>query len=116
MKISLDYFLRKQRVTLLSFCKRNKIGSYDALVNYCVDKRMIPVAEIEWDSQVASNVSKPVTHKKLQEIVDSKVPKKSPVKRSTARKETKNAETNEAADTKTKTPRRRRRSSQKPKK
>ena len=43
MKISLQYFLNKQRITLKEFCDKNSLASYQELVNYCVDKNFICV-------------------------------------------------------------------------
>ena len=122
MKISLEYFLRKQRITLDDFCKRNKIGNYYALTDYCSKKRMVPVTLEVWKEHIGlPDAAHTVEHSTLQEIVTGekitakKTNVKTPVKRVPARKETKSTETNEA-EPKTKAPRRRRRSSQKSKK
>ncbi len=100
----------------MSFCKRNKIESYDALVAYCATKRMIPVAEEVWAEHCVYNLPTPVEHSTLQEVVAvEKIAVKKTIVKAPARKETKSTETNEA-EPKTKAPRRRRRSSQKSKK
>ena len=43
MKISLQYFLNKQRITLKEFCDKNSLASYQELVNYCTDKNFVCV-------------------------------------------------------------------------
>ncbi len=117
MKISLEYFLRKQRITLVDFCKRNKIENYYALTDYCSNKRMVPITLEVWKEEMTP-VPHAVEHSTLQEIVSKreddskKTVDKPPAKKSSTRKANKNPEKNESVP-KTKAPRRRRRSSQK---
>ena len=41
MRISLEYFLNKQNITLKSFCKKNRIDSYELLEAYCSGQNLV---------------------------------------------------------------------------
>lgn len=60
MRISLEYFLNKQNITLKSFCKKNRIDSYESLEAYCSDQNLVIADHDHYESAFASlNKSQP---------------------------------------------------------
>ena len=48
MKINLEYFLAKKRISLVKFCETNNLHSYESLIEYCDNKKFIPVSQDEY--------------------------------------------------------------------
>ena len=45
MRINLQFFMAKQRITLEKFCEIHGLRSYDALVKHCESKNIRPCSE-----------------------------------------------------------------------
>ena len=90
MSIDLAYLLKRKKSTLEKFIKKNKLTSYNELVNYCKNRNLIPCEQKDYDSivspqkEVKQNVN---VKKEVKKKATSKktVPRKSS-KTSTARK------------------------------
>ena len=81
MSISLEYLLRRKKSSLESFVKKNRLTSYNELVEYCKSRNLVPCEEKEYDSIVNSQkeVKKKATAKKA---VSRKIGKTSKSKKS----------------------------------
>ena len=74
MKIDLKFFMNKNRINLEKFCEINNIQSYDQLVDYCKQKRLICVSQEFYSSVFPVNITKDDKHTK-EKNAQEKVPK-----------------------------------------
>lgn len=51
MKIKLRFLLNKKRIKLNAFCELNNLHSYQALLKYCDDKKLICVQKDEYEKE-----------------------------------------------------------------
>ena len=93
MSISLEYLLRRKKSTLENFIKKNKLTSYNELVEYCKSRTLVPCEEKEYDSIVNSQkeVKKNVNVKK-------EVKKKATAKKAVSRKTGKTSKSKKSRD------------------
>ena len=49
MSIKLEYILKRNKSNLETFVKKNKLTSYQRLLEYCESRRFIPCSEEEYD-------------------------------------------------------------------
>tara|TARA_Y100001970_G_C14044960_1_gene755813 strand:- start:277 stop:579 length:303 start_codon:yes stop_codon:yes gene_type:complete len=64
MRIDLQFFMAKQRITLEKFCEIHGLGSYDALVRLCESKNIRPCSEEVYVAAFPPKVAqKPTTPK-----------------------------------------------------
>ena len=54
MRIDLKYFLNKKKVSLIDFCNKNNLSTYEMLCNYCIKRNLIPV-DLEFYNQCMPN-------------------------------------------------------------
>ena len=49
MSIKLDYVLKRNKSTLMTFIIKNKLTSYEILLKYCNSRKFIPCTEEEYN-------------------------------------------------------------------
>ena len=59
MKIKLDYYLKRKRISLEGFLKINKLTSYKDLLEFCNVRNFIPVNIKEYEKISESKKKKP---------------------------------------------------------
>ena len=47
--IKLNYILRRNRINIKKFCNKNKLTSYELLLEYCKERQFIPCTEEEYN-------------------------------------------------------------------
>ena len=52
MSINLDFILKRNKTSLESFVKKNKLTSYEKLLEYCAMRKFIPCTEEEYNNVV----------------------------------------------------------------
>lgn len=91
-KIKLDYFLRKSKVGLNTFCEKNNLKSYDELVEYCSLKNFISVTKEEYEKVFPLEV-KVLKEEEIIEVVKIESPKsEKKTKKRRSRKKSSNSE------------------------
>ena len=52
MSIKLEYILKRNKSNLLTFIQKNKLTSYQQLLEYCDSRRFIPCSEEEYNDVI----------------------------------------------------------------
>lgn len=77
MSISLDYLLKRKKSTLKHFIEKNKLTSYDGLVEYCKSRNLLPCNKDEYDNIVIPKEEKKKSinvKKEVKETTKNKKP------------------------------------------
>ena len=72
MKIDLNHILKRNKITLENFLKKNNIKSYEQLVEYCENKNFIPASLEDFTKIVLQEKIVPVLSDKKEETDDSR--------------------------------------------
>ena len=90
MKLSLEYFLNKKRMSLKAFCDLNGLKTYEELAVYCREKRYICVDKEFYEASVPVKITKTAPAKKKstknEQEKERKVQRNPPAKKRGSRK------------------------------
>ena len=76
MSIKLEYILKRNKSNLKTFIEKNKLTSYNELVEYCKTRKFIPCTESEYTSVVQIKLEAKNEPKVNREVSETQKPKK----------------------------------------
>lgn len=76
MSIKLEYILKRNKSNLKIFIKKNKLTTYQKLLEYCESRKFIPCAESEYDEVVKKDLDQNETKKVSRKTSKTQEPKK----------------------------------------
>ena len=78
MNIKLDYIIRRNKSSLEVFIQKNKLTSYQRLLEYCKTRKFIPCSEEEYNkaAKIAEVSVEETTKKASREVSKTQTPKK----------------------------------------
>ena len=82
MSIKLDFILKRNKTSLITFIQKNKLTNYQRLLEYCKMRKFIPCTEEEYNE--VSNIEREPTKKLARKA--SKSQKKRKTRSSSKRK------------------------------
>jgi hypothetical protein len=75
MSIKLEYILKRNKSNLKTFIEKNKLTSYNELVEYCKTRKFIPCTESEYTSVVQVKLEAKNEPKVNREVSETQKPK-----------------------------------------
>ena len=76
MTISLDYILKRNKSDLKTFIRKNKLTSYELLLEYCETRKFIPCSEAEYNKIIGKEVVQNEQRKVSRKVSKAPGPKK----------------------------------------
>jgi dsDNA-binding SOS-regulon protein len=76
MSIKLEYILKRNKSNLKIFIQKNKLTTYDKLLEYCDSRKFIPCTENEYEEVVKKEAVQDGTKKVSGQASEAQKPKK----------------------------------------
>ena len=68
MNISLNFVLNRNKTSLSHFIKKNKLTTYDLLLEYCQRRKFVPCSEEEYNNEKPAGFHTSIESKKTPEV------------------------------------------------
>lgn len=76
MSIKLEYILKRNKSNLKIFIQKNKLTTYDKLLEYCDSRKFIPCSKNEYEEVVKKDAAQNGTEKVSRQTSKTQEPKK----------------------------------------